>query len=186
MIAAGYIRKLRRILRGYLRIMWERLKRESGQYDAMTLVKKPQQKRRQEAVRRMINTPRRQPSADKNVRNSERSYEKRNGLSRKNAGSSKRRERGKRSEKERLKRINGDRSARQGANLNANQRENGTASEVVIIAVTGLAIDLATDLVTEGAGNGWMTQGMSASLPPRLIYHGKKSTGWSKKHLLCL
>lgn len=70
--------------------------------------------------------------------------------------------------------------------MNANQSENGTASEVVTIAVTDLAIDLVIDLVTEGAGNGWMTQEMSASLPRRLICHGKKSTGWSKKHLLCL
>lgn len=151
---------------------------EYGRFDATTLVKKQQQKRKQEAVRRMINTPKRQPPADKNAKSSERSYERRSGPSQKKGGNSKRLEREKRSGRERLKKTNDERSARQGASLNVNQNENGTDSVAVII--------VATDLVTEGAGNEWMIQEMSASLPQRLICHAKKLTGLSKKHLPCL
>jgi hypothetical protein len=83
-----------------------------------------------------------------------------------------------RKREEEPKKTSDERSARQGENLNVNQTGNGTASEALII--------VATDLVTEGVGNGWMIQEMSASLPQRPICHAKKSTGSSRKHLPCL
>jgi hypothetical protein len=172
----GYTKKQKHISRDYLKTMWERSKMAYGQFDATTLVKKLQLKKKQEAVRRTINTPKRLPPAEMSAKSSERSYERRSGLSQKRGGKSKRREREKRSGRERPKKTNDERSARQGANLNVNQNGNGTDSEAVII--------VGTDLVTEGAGKEWMIRG-SASLLQRLTCRAKKSTGWNKKHLPC-